>query len=112
MSIGDSTGGIDDYRYKRFTTNLLFRDLRFGREAAASGDGFPPFELITTSGERLSNSDVFNDRPVLFIFGSMTCPMTASAAPSVQELHDEFEDRIHFIMLYVREAWRGSWERL
>ena len=56
MSIGDSTGGIDDYRYKRFTTNLLFRDLRFGREAAASGDGFPPFELITTSGERSNRS--------------------------------------------------------
>ncbi len=38
MSIGDSTGGIDDYRYKRFTTNLLFRDLwRAGFPMALAG---------------------------------------------------------------------------
>ena len=34
--------------------------------------------------------------------------MTASAAPSVQELYDEFGDRIDFIMLYVREAHPGE----
>ena len=38
----------------------------------------------------------------------MTCPMTASAAPSVQALYDEFGDRIRFIMLYVREAHPGE----
>jgi len=99
---------VNDYRYKRFTTSLLFRDLRFAREAAAPGDSFPSFELVTTSGDRLVNRDVFGDKPVLFVFGSMTCPMTASAAPSVQELHDEFGDSVNFIMLYVREAHPGE----
>ena len=96
------------YRYKRFTTRLLLRDLRFRKGAPGSGDSFPAFELITTSGDRLANGDVFADKPVLFIFGSMTCPMTASAAPSVQELYDEFGDRVDFIMLYVREAHPGE----
>jgi thiol-disulfide isomerase/thioredoxin len=103
-----ATDAVKDYRYKRFTTSLLFRDLRFAREAAAPGDSFPSFELVTTSGDRLVNGDVFGDKPVLFIFGSMTCPMTASAAPSVQELHDEFGDSVNFIMLYVREAHPGE----
>jgi thiol-disulfide isomerase/thioredoxin len=99
---------VADYRYQRFTTSLLLRDLRFGKEAAGPGDSFPSFELLTTNGDRLVNNDVFGDKPVLLIFGSMTCPMTASAAPSVQELHDEFGDRVDFIMLYVREAHPGE----
>ena len=99
---------VSDYRYQRFTTRLLLRDLRFGKEAAGPGDAFPLFELLTTNGDRLVNGDVFGDKPVLVIFGSMTCPMTASAAPSVQELYDEFGDRVDFIMLYVREAHTGE----
>ena len=98
----------NNYRYKRFTTGLLFRDMSFGKEAANPGNSFPPFELTTTSGDRLLNIDVFADKPLLFIFGSMTCPMTASAAPSVQELYEEFGDRVDFIMLYVREAHPGE----
>ena len=98
----------DNYRYKKFTTGLLFRDLRFGKDAANPGDSIPPFELTTTGGDRLLNGDVFGDKPVLFIFGSMTCPMTASAAPSVQDLYEEFGDRVDFIMLYVREAHPGE----
>ncbi len=97
------------YRYKRFTARLLFRDLRFSKGAAAPGDRFPPFELVTTSGDRLDNQGIFLDKPVLFVFGSMTCPMTASAAPSVQELYEEFGDRVDFIMLYVREAHPGEY---
>ncbi len=112
MSIANSlyraSSAVNGYRYKRFTTSLLFQDLRFGRNTAGPGDSFPSFELVTTNGDRLVNHDVFNDKPVLVIFGSMTCPMTASAAPSVQELHDEFGDRVQFIMLYVREAHPGE----
>lgn len=99
---------MNDYRYKRFTTSLLFRDLRFAGNAAAPGDSMPSFELTTTDGERLTNSDVLNDRPVLLVFGSMTCPMTASSAPSIQDLQTEFGDRVEFIMLYVREAHPGE----
>jgi len=98
----------EDYRYKRFTTRLLFRDLRFRKDSAKPGDSFPSFELLTTDGLRLTNGDLFGDKPVLFIFGSMTCPMTSSAAPSVQELYDRFGDRVNFIMLYVREAHPGE----
>jgi len=97
-----------EYRYNRFTTSLLFRDLRFRKDAAAPGDLFPDFELITTDGARLVKEDVFGDVPVIFVFGSMTCPMTASAAPSVQQLYDEFGDRVKFVMMYVREAHPGE----
>jgi thiol-disulfide isomerase/thioredoxin len=109
MNIGHRTSGsANDYRYKHFTTSLLFRDLRFRKDAAAPGDAFPKFDLIVSDGSSLANDDVFGDKPVIFIFGSMTCPMTASAAPSVQTLYDEFGDRVNFIMMYVREAHPGE----
>ncbi len=71
---------MSEYRYKHFTTALLMRDLRFPKNAARPGDPIPSFELVTTDGDRLVNDDVFRDKPVLFVFGSMTCPMTASSA--------------------------------
>ncbi len=98
----------NEYRYKKFTMRLLFRDLRFAGKAAGPGDAFPSFDLVATDGSRLTNSIVFRDKPVLMIFGSMTCPMTASAAPSVQQLYNEFGARVDFIMLYVREAHPGE----
>lgn len=97
-----------DYRYRHFTTSLLFRDLRFRQGAAKPGDSLPPFQIVSTNGESLENRDVFGDKPVLLIFGSMTCPMTASAMPSLQALYAEFSGQIDFIMLYVREAHPGE----
>ncbi len=98
----------DVYRYQRFTSRLLFSDLSFGKQALGPGDSLPSFELITTSGDCLEIPDVFSEKPVLFIFGSMTCPNTASAAPSVQDLYEEFGKWIEFIMVYVREAHPGE----
>jgi thiol-disulfide isomerase/thioredoxin len=103
------TADTNTYRYQRFTTSLLFRDLRFHKNTAGPGDVLPPFELVTTGGGRMVNRDVFDDKPVLFIFGSMTCPNTASAAPSVQTLYKQFGDRVRFIMVYVREAHPGEY---
>ena len=96
------------YRYERFTTSLLFRDLRFRKGAAGPGDSLPAFELVTTDGDGLVNQDLSGNKPLLLIFGSVTCPMTASAMPFLLQLHTEFGDRVDFIMLNVREAHPGE----
>ncbi len=96
------------YRYDRFTTGLLLRDMRFRKGAAAPGDIVPAFNVVTTDGEELTNQDVFGNRPVLLLFGSITCPMTASAMPFLTQLHSEYGDRVDFIMLNVREAHPGE----
>ena len=96
------------YRYDRFTTSLLLRDMRFRKGAAAPGDIVPAFNVVTTDGEELTDQDVFGNRPVLLMFGSITCPMTASAMPFLTQLHSEFGDRVDFIMLNVREAHQGE----
>jgi len=56
------------YRYERFTTSLLFRDLRFRKGTAGPGDSLPAFELVTTDGDGLVNQDVLGNKPLLLIF--------------------------------------------
>ncbi|MEA3410016.1 MAG: deiodinase-like protein [Pseudomonadota bacterium] len=106
----DAPGASADaaYRYRKFTTRLLFRDLRFRRGSARVGDHIPTFELFTTEGDRSTIEDLAGGRPVLLIFGSLTCPMTASAVPTLKALYREFAERVEFVMLNVREAHPGE----
>ena len=98
----------DTYAYRHFTTRLLLRDLRFGRAAPSAGDPLPRCELIGTRRERIWTTDYVGVRPVLLVFGSVTCPMTASAMPSLKRLHDEFGRSVAFVMVNVREAHPGE----
>jgi len=97
-----------EYRYNRFTMKLLLRDVQFRKGAPKADDLFPEFTLVTLDGDELVKRDLLGNRPVLFIFGSVTCPMTASAMPFLKQLHAEFGDRVEFIMLNVREAHPGE----
>ena len=98
----------NDYRYKKFTTKLLLRDMRFHKSAPKAGEPFPEFKLVTTDGNTISKQDFVDRKPLLLIFGSLTCPMTASAIPTLKQLHRQFGDRIEFVMLNVREAHPGE----
>lgn len=95
------------YRYDRFTTRLLFRDLRFRKGAAGPGDSLPAFELVTTDGDGLVNQDLLGNKPLLLIFGSVTCPMTASAMPFLLQLHTEFAGRVATIHSPLWSDQRG-----
>ncbi len=98
----------DDYRYTRFTTGLLFKDLRFRDSGPRPGDPLPEFDLATTEGARISKKEILAERPLMLVFGSYTCPMTASSIPSLKRLHAEFGDRVAMVMLNVREAHPGK----
>ena len=45
---------------------------------------------------------------MLLVFGSYTCPVTDSAAPGLNALHERFGDRVRFVMVSVREAHPGA----
>ncbi len=105
---GQAAPAGDEYRYNRFTMTLLLRDMRFRKGARGPGDAFPEFKLVTTDGDELVKQDLLGNKPLLLIFGSITCPMTASAMPFLKRLHTEFADRVEFIMLNVREAHPGE----
>ena len=96
-----------DYRYDHFTRRRLGEDRSFqaGKEP---GWQMPDFELPTVSGGRVCKADFMGRRPVLLTFGSLTDPMTASAAPALKRLYREFGEDVAFITVYVREAHPGD----
>ena len=93
-----------DYRYQHVTMGVLLDDFRFGKSALKAGDSFPDFDIPTTDGGHIRRSDFIGRKPMLLVFGSVTCPMTASSIPPLEQLHAEFGDRVEFVMLGVREA--------
>ena len=101
--------GFSNYNYHRFTRELL-------REAEAerftgprAGDEAPNFRSRTLSGESIRLSDYRGKKNVLLVFGSATCPMTASSIPGIQRLYERLRgDEIEFLFVYAREAHPGE----
>jgi thiol-disulfide isomerase/thioredoxin len=98
---------MSDYAYKKLTAGIVLNDISFGKDAARVADSLPEFRLLTTDGDYISRTDLAG-RPVLIAFGSISCPMTASAMPALKRLHAQFGDAVRFLMLDVREAHPGE----
>jgi hypothetical protein len=96
-----------EYRYAHFQRAVLAEDMNF-RGGPRPGDPLPDFELPTTEGGSVRRSDFVGRRPLLIVFGSITCPMTASSADVLKELYAEFAGRVAFLTVYVREAHPGD----
>lgn len=97
-----------DYLYDHVTSKVLGEDLDFSDDAPGPGDRLPDFDLPTATGKRVRSADFVGHEPLLVVFGSFTCPMTASSVPSLKRLYARFGNRIVFLMVYVREAHPGE----
>lgn len=85
---------------------MMLADLRFSRNAPRPGEPFPQFDLATIEGGRVRSLDFSG--PFVLILGSLTCPMTASAASRLNSLAPSFEGLIPFLTVYTREAHPGE----
>ena len=102
-----SRSSRETYAYDTFTTGLIIGDLAFSRTDPGPGDIVPAFDLELLGGGRLTRS-ALGDRPVLIIFGSMTCPVTESSGPVLNDLHRRYGDRVRFVLVNTREAHPGD----
>ncbi|MEJ7799756.1 MAG: deiodinase-like protein [Ilumatobacter sp.] len=109
---GPDTGELTadpHYRLARPTTQMVLRDMRIPSSDPGPGDQIPDFSLATTDGTTINNEGLRRDgRPTLLVFGSLTCPVTESAADGLRELHDRYSDRVRFVLVNVREAHPGN----
>lgn len=81
-----------------FTLPLLDKTER----EAASEKGSPK----TT--QTVSLHELHAKRPVVLIFGSMTCPPFRGQLDGVDEVYEGFRDRVEFLFIYIREAHPDS----
>lgn len=102
------TQSMAKYAYDHVHSKVLMEDMAFTDSAPRPGNRLPDFELPTPTGETISSAELRNEKPLLLIIGSLTCPMTKSSAPLMKQLHQEFGSRISFVLLHVREAHPGE----
>lgn len=85
------------------------RDLWIPADHPGPGDEIPLFDLPTTDGGRFSNATIAaRGRPVVLVFGSLTCPVTESAGAGLVTLHGKYGDAVDFVVVNVREAHPGA----
>ena len=101
--------GFSSYNYEHFSRDL-FHDLAHSDYSGpAPGERAPDLKALSLDGETVRLSDFAGKKNVLLIFGSATCPMTASSIAGINELYDRFRgDEIEFLFIYVREAHPGE----
>jgi hypothetical protein len=65
----------------------------------------PDFTLKTNDGkDEVTLSKVIGPKPVVLIFGNITCGPFRSQAGNIEKLYRRYKDRANFLMVYVREA--------
>jgi hypothetical protein len=84
----------------------LFRqELGSLQAGPALGEKAPDFTLKTHDGRgELSLSRLVGTKPVVLVFGNITCGPFRSQAGNIEKLYRRFKDRATFVMVYVREA--------
>lgn len=68
----------------------------------------PEGALITTEGADVLPAALLGQGPLLIVSASITCPMAAAAAGPLEQLYEQFGDRVTFLTLYTREAHPGE----
>src|SRR5882724_9797735 len=101
--------GFSSYNYEHFSREIFHHLTRSAFSGPGPGERAPDFKATTLDGETLRLSGFAQKKNVLLIFGSATCPMTASSIGGINELYDQFRhDDIEFLFVYVREAHPGE----
>lgn len=80
-----STTAVDrpeSYRIDHPTIRVVMSDMLLPGTDLGPGDRIPSFDLPTTDGGGFRSADLTaDDQPVLLVFGSLTCPVTARQHP-------------------------------
>lgn len=71
----------------------------------AVGETAPDFTLKKVGGDgEVTLSKALGSKPVVLVFGNITCGPFRGQAGNVEKLYRRYKDRANFLMVYVREA--------
>lgn len=78
--------------------------VHFTRSQVKVGDAAPDFTLARAEGGGEVALSSFRGRPLVLVFGSLTCNLFRRDVAGVDAMHREVRDRVPFLLVYVREA--------
>ncbi|MCL7417041.1 MAG: hypothetical protein M8354_04285, partial [Halalkalicoccus sp.] len=93
----------DDYNYRRFRFWPADQGIDRG---VTSGTEAPDATVYTLEGNPVELSGLWEDRPIVIEFGSITCPIFAAKVDAMDALAQTY-DGIDFYIVYTREAHPG-----
>ncbi|MEM6795840.1 MAG: deiodinase-like protein [Acidobacteriota bacterium] len=76
----------------------------FADQAPAEGAAAPLFELQDLEGAPVQLAELIGDKPVVVQLGSHSCPVYRYRRHTMDNLWEEYEGRVHFLVVYTREA--------
>lgn len=95
----------DSYNYRQFR----FWPARAGiHRGVNAGDEALDATVYTLDGDRVHLSSLWEDRPAVIEFGSITCPIFAGKVAAMDELASRYENDVNFYVVYSREAHPGQ----
>jgi hypothetical protein len=101
---GSSTGP-DGPKRDTLIRGLFRQEIGSLQPGPALGDTAPDFTLKTTDGKsELTLSTLIGPKPVVLIFGNVTCGPFRGQGGNIEKLVRRYGDRASFAMVYVREA--------
>jgi len=77
----------------------------FDEQKLELGDVAPDFELKRRDGNGVMKLSSFKgEKPVVLVFGSITCSPFRQKVMAVKPLYKKYQDKAEFVMVYIREA--------
>lgn len=69
------------------------------------GDEAPDFSLMRSGGDgKISLSQFADKKPVVLVFGSITCSPFRAKVTQTFDLYKKYRDKAQFLLIYIREA--------
>lgn len=108
ISISGAQPAQHPYRVDHVSFKTILGDMRFSRKSLKPGDSIPNIDVFDQNGRQLKLQDLYKDKPLLLVTGSMTCPVTVSSIPSLSDFQAKLGDKVNIVLVYVREAHPGE----
>ena len=97
----------------------------FDSQAPAVGELAPRFTLRDLGGKLVKLEDMLGEQPIVLQLGSHSCPVYRLRRFGMAKLHQEYKDRVKFLLVYTLEAhpvgskspyadgeWLTSWNKI
>ncbi len=100
-----SSGGPDGPKTDTLIRGLFRQEIGALQPGPALGEAAPDFTLKTTDGTKsFTLSEHIGGKPLVLIFGNVTCGPFRSHGGNIEKLARRYNGRANFAMVYVREA--------
>ncbi len=76
----------------------------FADQPPRVGELAPDFILATTTGDTIALSSLYQDKPVVLEFGSISCPVFRGKIAPMERLYNELRTAANFLAVYTIEA--------